>query len=137
METTSLVWFGFGVALGFVFPVLWWWFFFRNRATMEFAPAGPGETPSLFLQLVRGGKIAFFNNDMEVERTLEISFEAGSLEPGQADVGVDNKLAVPQGKTKKVVFNRNAEPGRVFTYTWSATGIPVAPGSRVIIQGGP
>ena len=137
VETTLLMAFAFGAVFGWVIPMLWWWFFWRPKATMEFAPPVPGESPRLFLQLVRGGKIAFFNNDTEVDRTLEISFDAGALEPGQPDVEADNKLSVEQGKTKTVVINRNAEPGQVFTYTWSATDVPVAPGSRVIIQGGP
>ena len=122
-----------GVFVGY--GVCWWWWF--RRTTYEFAQEDGAPLPHLFLQINKGGKISFFNNDQKGGRDLDISFDAGALEPDQSVVESGNKITVSKDKTKTVMLKKNATPGEVFRFTWSAEGVPVAPGSQIIIQGGP
>jgi len=131
---------GLAIAVGVIIGwIIWGWF--APAATFEFGreklPDGTLVEPSVYVQVDGGDKLVFVNNDTKEEQILVITFDAGSLEPGQPDVDPGNKLFVPPGETKSVIVNKDLAPGKVITMTFNAEATGDHGSGEVIVRGGP
>ena len=99
----NLVAVGLGIAVVAGIVITSFWCCFQPTATFEFGreklPDGTFAEPSLYVQVDAGDKLVFVNNDAMEEQKLAITFDAGSLEPGQLDPEASHKLIVEPGES--------------------------------------